>query len=485
MDTRRMRRLGKVTTRDGHEEWVGFAGLARTTVERLLREGALKSEDVAASETTTQSHTLATVRHVLGGECAKLDITGVRDAVRALERHVVRAGGAVSELRALVSTARAYVELDDAARASSPDAGWQALRRLYACDVPAPDWPLPGGMTDEETLEAEAARDKIIVTEFMGLVRLASELRTAWRDAAAPRVQWRDRREASRGIMRVIVRAWRELTDGMRAGTARWEGHWSSSDAHAPLARRLKFPAKPSVWAGEPGWRVRMVLAWQRLVRQDAVRLRRRRSPQGRAEAKARVDSTIYLGWSNSAHTLGVQAYDWREELKEYNSTHTPSARVYDWREELTEQARGRNMGSGASAVLVRRQLAAHATTSSPQLDTPVTDSSRKRPRAAVEEGAPGGAGQGVAVATLGPAQGGDDGERAGTRDGTHCAGALDESAGGMGAAHSAAHAGTLGQGGVRRRAVDGLLAFNPQSRARMERVLGVWWRPLAPFGDG
>jgi len=26
---------------------------------------------------------------------------------------------------------------------------------------------------------------------------------------------------------------------------------------------------------------------------------------------------------------------------------------------------------------------------------------------------------------------------------------------------------------------------FNPQSRARLERVLGVWWRPLAPFGDG
>ena len=195
----------------------------------------------------------------------------------------------------------------------------------------------------------------------------------------------------------------------------------------------------------------------------------------------------IYLGWGNSAHTLGAQVYDWREELKEYNSTHTPSARVYDWREELTEQARGRNMGSGASAVLVRRQLAAHATTSRPQPDTPVTDSSRKRPRAPVEEGAPSadGAGQGVAVATLGPAQGGGDGERADTRDGTHYASALDESEGGMDAAHSAAHAGTLGQGGVRRRAVDGLLAFNPKSRARMERVLGVWWRPMAPFGDG
>ena len=73
-----------------------------------------------------------------------------------------------------------------------------ALRRLYACD-------------------------KIIVGEFMWLVRLASEPRATWRDAAAPRVHWRDRRERghSRGIMCVIVRAWRELTDGVRAGTVR------------------------------------------------------------------------------------------------------------------------------------------------------------------------------------------------------------------------------------------------------------------------
>ena len=46
-------------------------------------------------------------------------------------------------------------------------------------------------------------------------------------------------------------------------------------------------------------------------------------------------------------------------------------------------------MGSGASAVLVRRQLAAHATTSSPQPGKPVTDTGRKRPRTAVEKGAP------------------------------------------------------------------------------------------------
>ena len=271
------------------------------------------------------------------------------------------------------------------------------------------------------------------------------------------------------------MRAWRELTDGVRAGTARWEGHWSSSETHAPLARQLTFPALPSAWAGEHGWQVRMVLAWQRLVRQDVVRLKRRRSPQWRATAKERVDSMVDLGWGNSAHTS--------------------SAEVYNWRAELEEQARGHDMGSGASAVLVRRRLAANeAASSSPPdtPDTPVTDASRKRPRTAAETGAPSavGVGQSIVVATPDPGQDGGDGEGADRGDGESSTSALDESdvVGGMEAVRSAAHraaAGTLGQGGVRRRAMDGLLVFNPLSRARVERILGVWWRPPAPFGDG
>ena len=51
-------------------------------------------------------------------------------------------------------------------------------------------------------------------------------------------------------------------------------------------------------------------------------------------------------------------------------------------------------------------------------------------------------------MATPGPAQGGGDGEGADTRDSTNSASTLDESEGGMDEAHSAAHAGTLGQGG-------------------------------------
>ena len=129
----------------------------------------------------------------------------------------------------------------------------------------------------------------------------------------------------------------------------------------------------------------------------------------------------IYLGWGNS--------------------THTSSAQVYNWREELKEQARCHDMGSGASAVLVRRQLAAHATASSSPPDTPVTDAGRKRPHAAVEKGAPSadGVGQSVVVAAPGLEQDGGDGEGADTGDCASSASALDESEGVMEAAQSAA----------------------------------------------
>ena len=36
--------------------------------------------------------------------------------------------------------------------------------------------------------------------------------------------------------------------------------------------------------------------------------------------------------------------------------------------------------------------------------------------------------------------------------------------------------ASSAGQHGVRRRGVDGLLAFNARSRERLECMLGVWW---------
>ena len=81
----------------------------QTTVECLLAAGARQCEDVAAAAAKPTSGTLATVRRVMGGrECARLAMRKIRDAVSGMERYIVGAGGGVSELRALVATARGY-----------------------------------------------------------------------------------------------------------------------------------------------------------------------------------------------------------------------------------------------------------------------------------------------------------------------------------------------------------------------------------------
>ena len=70
------------------------------------------------------------------------------------------------------------------------------------------------------------------------------DLRCGWRDAAAREVERRERRAAARELLRVCMRAWREVADGPRAFAAQYqqararahEGHGDCA-----LARRLAF----------------------------------------------------------------------------------------------------------------------------------------------------------------------------------------------------------------------------------------------------
>ena len=68
----RTRRLGPIQ-RAGHgaAQWAGFANLARTVTEKLIREGGARDEDTAAAR--PEADILADVQHVLGGECDALD----------------------------------------------------------------------------------------------------------------------------------------------------------------------------------------------------------------------------------------------------------------------------------------------------------------------------------------------------------------------------------------------------------------------------
>ena len=98
---------------------------------------------------------------------------------------------------------------------------WNQLRRLIACDVPRPDWPLPGGLTEQEQTHAHKDTDKVLTAMWAHLLDKAQELRVAWTHRVAPAVQAHRNAEASRGFLRVILRAWREAADDVRAGAAK------------------------------------------------------------------------------------------------------------------------------------------------------------------------------------------------------------------------------------------------------------------------
>ena len=113
------------------------------------------------------------------------------------------------------------------------------------------------------------------------------------------------RGEAGRELLRVCVRAWREVADGALAGAARWAQRWQRAGDCA-LGRRLTFRTFPAgsghgtrctcdACAGVPrsgwqadAWPAVAVLTWLRLVRAGNAWLRRRR---------ARVRATVTRAW--------------------------------------------------------------------------------------------------------------------------------------------------------------------------------------------
>ena len=73
--------------------------------------------------------------------------------------------------------------------------------------------------------------DKQITAAWMELLVAAHEIRIAWQMASAVRAQRRANFEAGREVVRVVLRAWREAADTVRAGAAKWDHHWYSSAA--------------------------------------------------------------------------------------------------------------------------------------------------------------------------------------------------------------------------------------------------------------
>ena len=145
--------------------------------------------------------------------------------------------------------------------------GWEALHTMLACNVPNPRWAAPGGLTPEEEREHNKLLDASLTEEWGPLLSAAEDVRICWRDMTRAAVDARERMDAGRGMMRLIVRAWREVTDGLRAGAAKWEQRWAASEAGNPLARRLQFNDTVSYYGTEAGWRARAIFTWMRIVR--------------------------------------------------------------------------------------------------------------------------------------------------------------------------------------------------------------------------
>ena len=411
------RRLGTLGGGEDHgSRWVGFAGLARTVVERLVERGGTVDEDSEAA--TPIATVIADVQHVLGGECAAMSVEPVLQCVRSIARTIRRDGGVASELHELVDLAEQHLLAtpSGSARDGTAHAGWEALRRLLACDVPRPDWLQSGGLTPSEERQAWLTLDRQLKAQWKELITAAVGMRQAWKHAAAPGLEGHRRREASRGVMRVILRAWREATDDVRAGAAKWEARWHDaaraaaslerprpcvcgyatacrarlwehmrscarcvqqdhtrvSMVHHTLARRLAFPSASLIFS-EAGWRARMVLSWLRLVRAGKVRVMRRASPMWMAAERDRV-----RGQAETYRRQTAAEGEWQDGNKRMRG------HAYGWGAQESVAAR-LGATSGAAAVVVRREAARVADGKRRRSPSPQGTAARRAP----DRGAP------------------------------------------------------------------------------------------------
>ena len=243
------------------------------------------------------------------------------------------------------------------------------MRRIIGCNVPDVDWGPPGGMTESEQIVWRTEVDKAVTGAWTAIIEEALTLRNAWEQVATPVVTWRAQMEAGRGILRVLLRAWREVVDDVRAGATKWESRWQTTKALTiperqlytcacrywttdraafwrherqctvlrdseqgkqskkvymsphTLARRLTFtPGHTSMWGREAGWRMRMILSWLRLVRAGKIQRSRRESPMWREGERIRI-STVAASykrevrrdesWADDVSQIRGQRYAW------------------------------------------------------------------------------------------------------------------------------------------------------------------------------
>lgn len=255
-------------------------------------------------------------------------------------------------MHVMVQAALGYVGREPKDRAASDEAGWGAVRRIVAQDLPEPEWELApgGGRMDEKLQRAHLASTLGEITTMIAFY--VSGTRDAWAHAAQPEVRRRLAMEGGRDVMRVLMRAWKEVADGVQAGAAKWEGRWAQARAGAggcELGSRLKFNEGGSAWKAEEGWGPRMVLAWMRLVRAGKVRNERREGAKRRA-AEAGAGTA-----SKEAYLRHTPVYHEQQGAHPQQKDIYSGCREINWAKEAMVAA-DTGATSGASAVIARRQ---------------------------------------------------------------------------------------------------------------------------------
>ena len=280
---------------------MGFAGLQRTVVERLLAE--------AEPTDAPPSACLADVQHVMGGCCAAggvqydAALADVRAAVEGMQRTVDRYGGAASELARQLARAQACLGGTRSERSQRPATEWEAVRSLLAAWLPDADW----FGTDERDAAARRVMDQSVVASHRAAVAAAGAMREAWTEATRAEHARRRRLDAAFAVGRVALRAWREVVDDVRAGAAKWSQRFGEAQrcGHGcALGRRLDFAAPAADAAAMSdtewsAWRMFMLLlAYQRLVGSARVRSQRLRSATWRRSDTARRRSQACGAWA-------------------------------------------------------------------------------------------------------------------------------------------------------------------------------------------
>ena len=146
---------------------------------------------------------------------------------------------------------------------------WHAMRALLASQLPRPSYD-----GDEEEVAHEQQHALALDKHLRRLKLWFHHREEQWQWQSDNLAQRRIEREDNREWLRLLLRSWREVADGLRAGAAVFKSRWDNNNTRFRLSRRLHIgkqalPYGPQRQLG--GW-VAAILQYMRLVRAAKVR---------------------------------------------------------------------------------------------------------------------------------------------------------------------------------------------------------------------